>query len=824
MSDPTVTSESARQAFGELQRYLADEIPPLTAAEAAEVVVRLPAKYGAEIVRRWVETQLTAPDRVASVSGYVFHAVKKFHHLSEVGVVDRGTMDRYVTELSRAVVRMVPEREQTELRLKLSRITEVETTLSSRVTVLNRVSVAGETPERVGDLPEGGGGPRPAARATSPRLRMLLGRLDEVRETLAADSTSEEAQSLLARVVAKAAAETGDAEALREVLAQVRSAGVEASLDRKMFRLIGNQLPEWGIGHEEGGAPTPNVRLLLDAMRRIVALSGSREEGLQRFSEMVYAAIDQLNEGHLAQAVAMLDVAQGLIDDKQVDGELARVVKNRAQVAVALTPLRRFSAAAPKHGLLRKVLWFFPAFSPEALLNRIDGEPKRETRKLLLSLIEAHGPPCRPLLLDRLTGYLRETIPDPHGFYARNAIFLLRRIPRGNGSDLTRELDLLRAFAEPDRPFMVKKEAVGAIAAVDLPEAEALLLERLEEYEKAAVRGAGSDSPEETAEIFDRTCVALTARGSRDAVRAVAKHASLRDPRLGDTFGRLRHLSGADLSHDPDLVARLLEALRKSLPSRVLGVVVGGRSPETEALVASMSGTKDPRVISLFEEIATRYEGRPFAEAAFDALGKLRAGPVGSTAPPDAVPAESMTGDLEVFGLPALLQSLGDVGQTGRLFILEKNGQPRATMIFRDGKIATCETGPLRGLDAVAQLMERPRPGTFRFEKASPADLPPRGLAMDVLATILEAIRRHDEFQEDRALVPEGSTLMPGSTPASTPEGEEDEEFVKLVWREAAKGTAPETCEEVVGSDAYRVRRLYAHWFETGALRRRPAA
>jgi hypothetical protein len=145
-------------------------------------------------------------------------------------------------------------------------------------------------------------------------------------------------------------------------------------------------------------------------------------------------------------------------------------------------------------------------------------------------------------------------------------------------------------------------------------------------------------------------------------------------------------------------------------------------------------------------------------------------------------------------------------------------------MVFRDGKIATCETGQLRGLDAVAQLIERPRPGTFRFEKVAPSDLPPRGLAMDVLSTLLEAIRRHDEFQEDRAVVPEGSALMPGEVPASPPEGEENGEFVQLVWREAARGTAPETCEEVVGADAYRVRRLYAHWLETGALKRRPAA
>jgi hypothetical protein len=47
---------------------------------------------------------------------------------------------------------------------------------------------------------------------------------------------------------------------------------------------------------------------------------------------------------------------------------------------------------------------------------------------------------------------------------------------------------------------------------------------------------------------------------------------------------------------------------------------------------------------------------------------------------------------------------------------------------------------------------------------------------------------------------------------------------VEAVWREASRGTAPESCEGLSGSDSYRVRRLYAHWLESGVLTRRPAA
>ena len=95
---------------------------------------------------------------------------------------------------------------------------------------------------------------------------------------------------------------------------------------------------------------------------------------------------------------------------------------------------------------------------------------------------------------------------------------------------------------------------------------------------------------------------------------------------------------------------------------------------------------------------------------------------------------------------------------------------------------------------------------------------------MDVLPLLLEAIRRHDEFQEDRALAPDGASLVPTGAAPSIPEDESDRDLVQTVWREAARGTAPESCESLVRRDAYRVRRLYAHWLESGALKHRPAA
>lgn len=124
MSPGGTTKEAARQALLDIQRYLADEIAPLMAVDAARELLRLPAKYGAVAIEHWLQGQLSAPDRAVTVSTYLYHAVKKIHLFSEFKLIESTAMDSYVAQLSRLVIRFCPEREQAELRLRLSRIGE----------------------------------------------------------------------------------------------------------------------------------------------------------------------------------------------------------------------------------------------------------------------------------------------------------------------------------------------------------------------------------------------------------------------------------------------------------------------------------------------------------------------------------------------------------------------------------------------------------------------------------------------------------------------------------------------------------------------------
>jgi hypothetical protein len=818
-----MTNEATRQALYDIQRYLADEIAPMMAVDAAATLLTLPPNYGATAVHHWLEGQLSAPDRAVTVSNYLYHAVKKIHLFSELRLVDPKAMQLYVGQLSRLLVKLCPEREQSELKLRLSRIGESETKLSAPVRLLNREAGTEEEEERIQQVleeqqAEDSGSPGPEV-MISPRMAMMMDRLQTVHGSEPSEEAANSGPSneLLASLVGRAAIESTDTKEFESSLDRVRRMGIEPELDR-VFKELGNRLPGWDVDLTQVGGPgQQSLGHLLRAMHQIVALAGTPEQGTERFSSMVYAAIEQFNDGHLAQAVAMFDVAQGLIDENKIDGQFANIVRVRAEGSVSMGALRKFASNPAKHGLLRKVLRFFPAFAPSSLLERLDGEPKRELRKLMLSLLEVNGPPCRPQLLDRLAKYLSGELLDEHSYYSRNTIFLLRRIPRNSEDHLEYELGLLSKFSRPEQPFMVTKEAVGALALIPLPTAEQTLVNRLGAFELGAIEETLAYDPEEILEILDRTCAALTRLGTPGALQTVVGHGFRKESELGDTLRRLQHLGSCDLGGLPDELGKLLETLRKKLPGRLLGVVGGRRALEITHLIRSLSGTPLPEVQRLFEEIVERFPDREFTEHAASALTKFRAKTAhGSDSP------QAMKGDLELFGMPNLLQSMADSEMTGRLVVSDAKGRDRGRLRMNKGKIRHCEVGKLRGLDAVCQMFERPQPGSFHFEKTS-SDAPASGgdEDLDVVSTILEAMRRHDEFQQDRALVPDGSSLMPGDARPKRPEEEEDKAFAAAVWREAKKGTAPESCEGIIG-DAYRVRRLYTHWLESGALKFRP--
>jgi hypothetical protein len=171
--------------------------------------------------------------------------------------------------------------------------------------------------------------------------------------------------------------------------------------------------------------------------------------------------------------------------------------------------------------------------------------------------------------------------------------------------------------------------------------------------------------------------------------------------------------------------------------------------------------------------------------------------------------------------LPTLLQNLAQSQANGLLTLKDRTENVVGTVVLEEGRMVGARVGPLRGEQAVYQLLERPVPGTFIF--VSPYDsskdtaIRP-GVSHEVVPVLFEGIRRYDEYQQACALVTDDVVLKATGTKPTRLADEADKNFLNALWGRVTGGSTPRQCEDVLPVDAYRVRRMIAHWLEGGAL------
>jgi hypothetical protein len=343
--------------------------------------------------------------------------------------------------------------------------------------------------------------------------------------------------------------------------------------------------------------------------------------------------------------------------------------------------------------------------------------------------------------------------------------------------------------------------------------------------------------------LLDRVVAALAAQETKSAARIIVNHAFREEPRLGHAIGRLAALARVDLSDDRELVETLVGALEHELPRKLLKFVVKPHVDRINALIQALAGTSAPQAREALEHVARTFPQEEYGRAAAKALaapaptpgsaaladGVSRTGSrpagVAPTAPAGtaALPAAAMSGDIDLFGLPNLLQSLSSTQVTGILALRDRDGNALGALHFEDGRVAAAAAGRLRGDAAVYQLLELPVPGRFAFTAQGDGEVvgDPEPEPLDAIALLMEGVRRHDEFRLARTVVPDDARLEPAGTKPTVPEAEGDVAFLKRLWALAVAGETAAACEAAFPCDSYRTRCALAHWVETKALRPR---
>jgi tRNA A-37 threonylcarbamoyl transferase component Bud32 len=795
LSAASETPGELREAVGEIEQYLADRVPPLMVASAVATFSEAPTEGAAAEIWGWAERQVGAQPDLQRVD-LLFHALHKLSVIGEFHLVEEETLLSFLRGVGTRLVEACPPADRGRLRRALSHLGEAEMVSSGSAPGLKKA------PEQASPAPAPS---TPGLR----RLSLLEQRLR--REPLGHGPGAEHSRRRVAsQAIAVAAVEARSERELEDHLRRLRLAGVASGADQ-VFRSLGQELADWAMPKEvladtrELGLPNE-----VKAMQQIVSLPEDPIEVARRYRYLVDAATEQFNQGNLGRAVQMYDLASKLATEKKVDSGFMAPVLKRGQEALDPARLREYMEKPDRHPQLQSVMAFFQAaFGPEPLLDQLEVEERRDRRRLLLDLLVVHAEPARALARRRL-----ESSPETASDFARrNWIHLLRVIPRPAAEPADAEVDAVARLAAPAQPAFLVKEALTYLGQTHHSRAVHALVSLLKSWEtQLERRDLDPVARDDGLAVLDRLGGALARQRHPAAWRALVDHAFSGRPEFGAAESRLAELGSQDLASSPELVAGLVAAIKESLPRGVLGRLVGRKGHDLPALVAALAGTRSPEVRGLLADVAGRFPDQEPGVAAKRAL---------ETGPPAQAPAlAAPSGELETYGLPALLHRLAESRATGTLNVLPREGSgPPAALTFAEGQVRTARWAHRDGADAVYQLFERPVGGTYAFEAAASAEPAPASPLPEVAALIREGIRRARELQRTSAIVPDDTPLEATGTAPGTVEDESEYELIVTLWEKACAGMPAGRIEAELKADAFRILRALAQWLDEAALR-----
>ncbi len=789
------TPEELRAALGEIDQYLDDRVPPLMVSDSVAQFTHVPLEAAAAEIWAWAAKQQSL-EVLHPIVSVLFHALHKLGVVGELDLVEKDGLIAFLRDVGLELAAALHPADRDRLRRSLRHLGESEMIRSGPIENVHRFA----EPEP------------PVQYQPTPGLRRLSLMEQRLRRGVGLSPTAQLShRRVVSQAITTAATEATSERELEDYLRRLRSVGVASGADQ-VFRSLGSELADWalpqGISDTADLGPATEVQ----AMKQIVSLPEDPVEIARRYKHLVTAASEQFNEGNLGGAQQMFDLASRLASEKKVDKGYTGTVIARGHEALDLVRMRHYLEKPDRHPQLQSVMGFFEAgLGPITLLDELEGEQRRERRRLLLDMLVVHGERARAAAYTRL---IASNVRPTSDFARRNWIYLLRLMPRPAAEAPEPEITAIARCAMPGNPPFVAREALLYLGHTHHPHAVHALAGLLEAWEESLE--ADKFEGHARAEAFgtlDRIAAALVRQGGRKAWGALVDHALSRRPKLGDTLDRLAELGQQDLSSAPDVVDLLTSAVREALPRGVFGRLVARRDHELPPLINALAGTRTPAIRSLLDDIARRFASQESGRAASRAI----------EAPPQPAVSPAISGDLDAYALPHLLYRVAEVRSTGTLNLLphEGGGVP-ATIGFLRGAIVSARWAQRRGLDAVNQLFERPFAGRYAFD---PATAPTLASALgDLQAILREGVRRARELRRASAIVPEDVPLSATGAAPGTVLEEPEYDLVVTLWQKACAGATAEGLESELSADAYRILRPLAQWLEEGALRAAPPA
>ena len=231
-----------------------------------------------------------------------------------------------------------------------------------------------------------------------------------------------------------------------------------------VFRALASSLPAWVMPAASGWQAAAPASPALDAMRRMVAEAGDPLEAAGDFRSSC-APLSRDSMKALCRRRSRRSRPRSCSSAKRRSTRHRRSGRRKGDEAFDADRLKVAAESPAQHPSLRKLLGFFTALSPAGLLDQLGREDKRERRRLLLALLEAHGPAAREAAFEALAAPFREVAVE-EWYLRRNCLYLLRKIPRPAEAPLEAEVEVTVRHAELRLPPLLLREAVANLGTL----------------------------------------------------------------------------------------------------------------------------------------------------------------------------------------------------------------------------------------------------------------------------------------------------------------------------------------------------------------------
>ncbi|MFQ6078382.1 MAG: cyclic nucleotide-binding domain-containing protein, partial [Thermodesulfobacteriota bacterium] len=169
---------------------------------------------------------------------------------------------------------------------------------------------------------------------------------------------------------------------------------------------------------------------------------------------------------------------------------------------------------------------------------------------------------------------------------------------------------------------------------------------------------------------------------------------------------------------------------------------------------------------------------------------------------------QHLSGNLEYFDLPTIIQTLASSERTGTLTITDHFEQVFAVLYFETGKVLYATLGHLRGEEAFYQLSQSPVQDAFTFKGGTPpAEFAEEGeIGTTTMGLLMEAAHQQDELKVLKATYTDPNRVFHPQSEELSWADEETKSLAQEIWTRLHRG---ETIAEMVRQISTCEYRIY---------------